>query len=598
MAIIIDTQPLNYGRVYDTNRLNFKISSDNFTETNFRFYIEVYYKDVVGSTFEKVATVRKRPLTAGYCYFNPAEIWSNYLTYDLELNISGLTEAVNSNGIFRITITEEYGNPPTTKPATSTSSNEIMLYNGIQQYIPYDLTAYSTGNTQWVMSGTTYPFGWWNKGVWVNDTSAGNGKIVFDPTEPVGGDIVISGLTSVYVSYTDRNGNDATYGINMITAGDYVKFEASKNANEYFIISFGDQVSTPTYTIWSDITYYEKGSAMNMTGFTLNDDVEILGANTDITDGYGKFLTDAYDFQVDTYDYSNLYFVSARQDRPTHARVRVHYWNNGIETIATGGGGNNLDTARYLQNPGVLINQLNTDQSAPNPVYSTTQVTSGNLPVIKPFISSYYTGYTLTYNYVYNEMYYIPTGPMELNSLGIFDRLVSSGYTWVFYSIDLTDGLLSSSMVYNQYPIYYYRKSKCERYNPIQLFWLNPHGGFDRYTFYKKNYISYDIERIIWSHRFSDTYTLGERGKTVSHTNYTQKIELNTDLLSASEAQTLAQLELSPEVYGIYEYLGNVFKIPFIVNDTKFDYKEKKNEKEVFMKINISPAWNPVSQTS
>lgn len=473
MAITLITQPSDFGRVFDQNRLMYKMSSTNAGLANFRFYINVYIGDITQDplTYTNIGVVRKRPLPDGSCYFNPAEMWSNYLSYDLEIGIDELKEALNSNGKFSIAVAEEFGEPPSVINESIVQSNVITLYNGLQEYIPYDIESYGGGNNQFVMS------------------SSGVG---------------------------------------------------------------------------------------------------------------GFYLTDATNFQVDVNDYSNLYFLSTSSDRPTHARIKVYYW--GVPESQGYIGGGSIVTNNYITNPTQVFKNYNTRTSAPNPIWAEKPAEEpGDPPTLnfRPVITSYYTGFTLTYTNTNNQMYYIPSGPKELNDMGIFDYANSSGRgDWVSYQIDLTNGLSAVATTWNYYPMIYLRVGKCDKYNPIQLFWLNPHGGFDRYTFYKKNYISYDVERTLWEHRFSETYQLGERGTTVYKTKSKQNIEMNTDWLSASEAQTLSQLELSPEVYAVYEYKNNVYKIPYIINDTSFDYKEIKNEKMVSMKINITPAWNRVSQTS
>lgn len=477
--IALVTQPNDYGRIYDTNRLYYKMSSTNYNEPNFRFYIEIYVGDITDNpvTYTKVATVRKRPLSNGTCLFNPAEIWSNYINYDLEIGINELKECLNSNGIFYLSVKEEYGTTPVVNEASNVDGQPIMLYNGLQEYIPYDL-GYGGYNTQFVMDDT-------NK---------------------------------------------------------------------------------------------------------------------------GKYLTDATNYQVDTTDYANLYFIVDKDNRPTYARFKVYYWDiTAWDNDHNEDPPNDIQLNAIIENPNTIYKNYSSSISAPNPMSAIPPediVDPGPtqpppVPVYRPYIDYYYTGFTLEYTNDNNQMCYIPTGAKELGGMGLFDVIPSlGGGRWVSYEVDLTDGLTAISNEWNTNPITYYRKSKCDKYNPIQLMWLNPHGGFDRYTFYKKNYISYDVERTLWQHRFSDSYTLGERGTTVYKTKSTETTTMNTDWLTASEAQTLSQLNMSPEVYSVYEYNNYTYKIPYIIKDTNFDYKEIKNEKMVSMSISMTPAWNRTSQTS
>jgi len=607
MAITIITEPTDFGRVYDTNRLMYKFSSDNYTQPNFRFYIQVTLSDVDDVVFETKSIVRKRALPDGTCYFNPAEIFSNYFSSDLTININSLTEALNSNKICFITVFEEWGDPSELKTSIYETTNQNMLYNGLQEYVPYDIEEYGGGNNKWVMSGVTISQSTWiEHSSWANELDTfGDGEIKFNNAVVDG----ISNLTSIEISYTDNSSGDAKVFLNGISTDEYICFVDTLDVNNCFFIRYGSKVDTPTKTTWSDITYESKGSTMLDSGFIDGAKINIKYTEFDETRGQGQFLTDATDFRVDTYEYGNLYFIASKEDKPTHARIKVWYWSDGVEPEIGGGGG--YETNKYVNNSGKIAKDVNISISAsnpdsvsrgfkpPDPIEDPGEETGGDpvTPNFKYMISSYNTGYTLDYTNVDNQMFYIPTGPVELAKLGLFDLADSEG-GWVSYRIDLTNDIKNPTKIYNKYPVYYYRKSKCNKYDPIQLFWLNPHGGYDSYTFNKKNYIEYDVKRTLWEHRFSDTYTLGERGTTVYKTKATKRSVLNTDYLSGTESQILSQLQQSPEVYAAYSYAGNIYKIPYIVEDTKYQYKELKNEKAIVMEIVISPAWSRVSQTS
>jgi len=592
MAITIETQPQDFGRVYDTNRLTYKLSSTHAAEPNFRFYIRVYVGDITKNPiqYEKVGTVRKRPLQNGTCFFNPSELWNNYITHDLEIDISSLQEALNSNSSFYISIAEEYGDPIHID-LTPVESNKITLYNGLQEYIPYDIEAYGGGNNQWVMGSEDIVEGYTRAGTWTstNNSSVLPGEIYIVYDYPPS--VAIVSLRNITGGFNSNIPN--------ISPGEYVVLKNTSDTTKSMILTFDSQVDHETYTIWQDITIVS--NTMPQSYFNDGEKLTIDWQELNNTEGQGKFLTDALDFQVDNKDYSNLYFLSSKDDRPSAVRIKVYYWSDGS---LPGGLINPPERGLVTNNSRTLQRKTNKAESVPNPTIGFEQDDSTGSDIGRPtlpeftyFISSYNTGYNLSYTNVNNQMYYIPSGPQELSDKGIFDWANSKG-GWVSYKIDLVDDYNNPTKIFNKYPMWFYRKDKCEKYDPWQIFWMNPHGGFDRYTFYKKNYISYDLERTTWEHRFSDEYVLGERGKTIYKTKATKNIELNTDWLSASEAQTLGQMMMSPEIFAVYEYKGNVYKIPYVINDGDFDYKEVKNEKVVSMKINITPAWNRVSQTT
>lgn len=583
MALSITTQPQDFGRIYDTNRLMFNISSTNYTQPNFRFYIDIYFGDITVNpiTWTKIATVRKRPLSNGTCLFNPAELYSNFLSHDLTINATGLQECLKSNSQFYIVIFEEYGDTPEVIIESELESEIIMLYNGLQEYIPYDIVDYGGGNLQWVMTGVTNTVGYINEGTWTNKSTMADSHIIFSGA-------TIQTLTKIQISYEDNNG-DWVERLNNITAGDSVRFDGATNEN--FLISFATLTTTAEYVELSDITFHSKGVAMNDAGFTDNAQVTIFSVNKATNRGTGKWLTDSLNYKVADYDYSNLYFITKNTDKPTHCRLRVWHWTSTNQAAPI-----SPNPIHYMNNSSEIDKQNNVIISAINPLRAApppAEEPEPNEPITpnyKVFLGSYYTGFTLTHTSLNNQMYYISTGPKDVESL-----LRSS---WVSYEVDLTDGLLGSSKIWNKYPMYYFKACKDDRYTPWQLFWLNPHGGFDRHTFYKKNYLEYNVERTNWRHRFSDTYVLGERGETVYKTQATQTVILNTDFLTQSEAQILSQLKMSPEVFATYNYKDKVYKIPYVVEDTNFQYKDIKTEKMVVMEIKLRPAWVRTSQKS
>jgi len=149
------TTPENYARLYDTNRVYYKLYTANYTLPNFRYYINLYASvwNATGYTFQSIATVRKRPLADGTCIFYPAEILQNYLTSSVVLEASGNTCAQNASIIFKIGVKEQYVVDRVITYSTEEFSTEKIGYNGVQEYLPYDIIG---GNLSWVMlTGTT-----------------------------------------------------------------------------------------------------------------------------------------------------------------------------------------------------------------------------------------------------------------------------------------------------------------------------------------------------------------------------------------------------------------------------------------------------------
>ncbi len=461
MAITIDQAPADWCRVFDSNRLMHKISSTNSSQINFKYCFELWYvSNLTAGTYTQIGTnyFKQYPLTPGYCYFNPAEIYSNYLTSDFEINSNTPNEALNSATYFKMGIREQYGDPPEIKTAAVWTTG-ITIYNGTQNYIPYDTYG---GNNVWVMAA-------------------------------------------------------------------------------------GSQ---------------------------------------------GMFLSSAMEFRVDPNDYVMLYYLADKDDRPTHIKYTVWYWKY-------------LTVAGTGDMPGDWVTDSLTrriwNQETPGP-----PATNGDPqpyeepPRPKPpaaHVDSYTCIVPLTYTSNYATMFYIPAGPAQFSNLtGATLSITGTSnlhYRWVYYKVDLTD---VSGNTYNSKPVYFYKLSKCDKYEPWQIFWLNPHGGFDHHTFYKKNYMNYEIERTNWTHRYSDNYVLGERGLSTMAVDSTEIITLNTDWLTATETQILTQLVHSPEIYALYKFGGVCYKIPYVCVNSEFEWKSVANEKMPYMAIQLQPAHKKIIQ--
>jgi len=149
------TIPTDYARLYDTNRVYYKLYTSNYTLPDFRYYINLYVSEWVGTgyTFNSVATVRKRPLADGTCIFYPAEILQNYIEGNIDISSTGLTSSPDSTIVFRIGVSEQYTTNRATIRSAETLSQSTIGYNGVQEYLPYDTIG---GNNLWVMNtGTT-----------------------------------------------------------------------------------------------------------------------------------------------------------------------------------------------------------------------------------------------------------------------------------------------------------------------------------------------------------------------------------------------------------------------------------------------------------
>jgi len=171
MAITCVAKPSEWARVYDSNRCTYTFSSDKYTELNYNFLIELYkYKtDVSGTTSAAktlIGTFKMYPLENGTCEFNPTSVYKNYISSDINLSATILTDAGNSFAQFGMVVYDYYSSGITSPVKQGTPYTEpvrgTIYYNGCQQEVPYDyvpLNHLQGNNLQWVMSGDTQTLG-------------------------------------------------------------------------------------------------------------------------------------------------------------------------------------------------------------------------------------------------------------------------------------------------------------------------------------------------------------------------------------------------------------------------------------------------------
>lgn len=308
------------------------------------------------------------------------------------------------------------------------------------------------------------------------------------------------------------------------------------------------------------------------------------------TPSTGQFLTDAMEYHLGSKDLCYIYALGPKgstefsEGRPDKVRFKVYY-------IPTG-----TTTDYYLNenNP----NKQSYEQSVANASTRNyaNEYSALNTGTTLKTLTFYITSPTFSYNASLG--YYIPVGPyntMYQNSI-IYNFLDFNINNWVFYEVDLIYNFTPLST----YPLRIIKKEHCDKYEAWQLFWLNPHGGFDTYVFNKKVEIDYKVERSTYKIKIPPDYSTYAAGERVFNTNITEEITLTSDLLTQSESQLLIQLVQSPIVYAVksYEYSGTTtyYSVPYIITSDTIKYEQKKNSKEIYMEIKMRAANEKIIQ--
>ena len=304
----------------------------------------------------------------------------------------------------------------------------------------------------------------------------------------------------------------------------------------------------------------------------------------------GQFLTDATEYRLSNTDLAFLYFNGGTDGRPTRIKYTLYYncYGSGDPTEDTLGLGYDMWNQQLGgQSPPQRTPNIDLDLIS-GVTYGGSWTGICNTVFYDTNISYSYPNYAL--------QYYFPMGPYQLIGSG----LMTSYYQdkWIYYTVDL----LSGSTLLNKQPFVVWNTCKSNRFGKWQLAWLNPHGGFDCYTFDRKNEINYKLDKSTYKQKLPpnpgfSTYDAGER---VFNSTVTQEITLRSNLLTQKEAQLLVQMAQSPRVYvnTIYTYAGSEYPygVPYIIVNESIKYEQKKNDKEIVMEIKIRPANDAVIQ--
>lgn len=538
MAITIITEPAQWARVGDTNRLTYKFSSDKYTEPNFQFQFFMLSFNVLTNDYEELGYYNLHATPEGTVEFNPSAIYANYLSYDFDITITGLTEMVYGAHNFQLYCYEYYGTPPTTHIQDGRYTTILHTYNGVQQNIPYDYTPLNAdGNLKWVMSRI----------------SGHTGQFLTDATEFKLSNEDYGFLYALGEHYNLGRPNKIRYTIAYAPIGEQSGYTTSSkylNENIYYY-NTNLLTSGTTYTITSGYAevWEDPATFANMMPSPFTWDTNWFGysGNTAIIKFKNCWMT-----------YSSPYYPSYN-----------------INTIIK-------DTPSY-------------EQSVPNPSQKVQAMESQFVSNDYPRLLRYDTGITILYD-LRSIGYYIPIGP------GNQPDNILSGLTdtWIYYDIDLIYNTVSGDTILNNYPIRVYKGCFSDKYDKWQLFWLNPHGGFDTYIFNKKTEINYKIKKSTYKQKIPPTFSPYTAGEKVFNVNVEEEITLRSDLLTQKESQLLTQLVYSPVVYALKYYLYNdvrtYFVVPYIITTDDWKYEQKKNDKEIFVELKMRASNSKILQ--
>jgi len=193
------------------------------------------------------------------------------------------------------------------------------------------------------------------------------------------------------------------------------------------------------------------------------------------------------------------------------------------------------------------------------------------------------------------SLLFLPTGLKNLVNGGYIDDPTADIVDYYTYQgYDLDDNELTT--VYG-----YYLTDDC-KYNPVHVYWLNQMGGWDSYSFIKKNERSIEVERKRYR-SYQGDFNNATATEPYATKNYTRElterepiintfINLTSDWLTESEFKYLKDLFTSKSVWMVDDNVDGYSIVPVVVEDNGFLMKRERNYKKYNQNLRLQIASN------
>jgi hypothetical protein len=199
----------------------------------------------------------------------------------------------------------------------------------------------------------------------------------------------------------------------------------------------------------------------------------------------------------------------------------------------------------------------------------------------------------IRFSRVLGALYHLPTGLKNLVNGGYIDQ--STADNTKFYTVvgvDADDNEITAK--------YGYWVDQDCKYNPVHLYWLNQLGGWDSFSFIKKNERSIDVERKRYKTYLGD-YNNATTDNPFSTQAYSRSLterepivktflNLTSDWLTESEFRYLRDLFRSKSVWMVDDNTDGYSVVPVVVEDNNYLMRRERNSHKYNQNIRLQIA--------
>lgn len=207
--------------------------------------------------------------------------------------------------------------------------------------------------------------------------------------------------------------------------------------------------------------------------------------------------------------------------------------------------------------------------------------------------SSVISTFNIPFSLLGGSLYHLPTGLKNLVNGGYIDQTTADSteyYTVV--GVDASDVEVTAK--------YGYWVDQDCKYNPVHLYWLNQLGGWDSFSFIKKNERSIDVERKRYK-TYSGDYNNATTENPFSTQAYSRSLterepivktflNLTSDWLTESEFRYLRDLFRSKSVWMVDDNTDGYSVVPVVVEDNNYLMRRERNSHKYNQNIRLQIA--------
>jgi hypothetical protein len=268
----------------------------------------------------------------------------------------------------------------------------------------------------------------------------------------------------------------------------------------------------------------------------------------------------------------NAETVATRINIPSSLQSQVINWQRISRSNVLGAQDSAYKILSWIADDGSIINQSYPYVNIANFRYvlydnTNTQITTFDIPM--EFLNS--------------GVLHIPAGLKNLVD-GSFITQVQADDTqfWTIVGVDASDVEVTAKYGF-------YIDEDC-KYNPVHVYWLNQLGGWDSYSFIKKNERSIDVEKKRYK-TYLGNYNTADVSTPFDTKNYSRSlnerepitktfINLTSDWITESEYKWMRDLFYSKSVWMVDDNVDGFNILPVVVEDTNYLMKRERNSKK------------------